>query len=264
MPFALREMRWLRQGLLVLALGLLFAAFGPFGTYADLGWEARLGYWVGLMLLAWGASVLVAQALAPLALAPWLRFALVCLLAALPVTLAVAWVEALLRLRQAVPPRVMPRVYVSVVGVELLLLALLTRLRWDLGPLLLARTAAPAPTPAAADASAVEAAPAPFLARIPPHLGSELLALEAEDHYLRVHTARGSDLILMRLGDALRELPPALGLQVHRSWWVAHAAVRAQRRVGGKWVLELAGGLQVPVSRSWQAAVRAANWPAAA
>ena len=44
-------------------------------------------------------------------------------------------------------------------------------------------------------------APGPrFLDRLPMKLrGAELYAVEAEDHYLRLHTARGQDLILMRL-----------------------------------------------------------------
>ena len=36
--------------------------------------------------------------------------------------------------------------------------------------------------------------------------GAEIFAVEAEDHYLRLHTSRGSDLILMRLSDAVAEL----------------------------------------------------------
>lgn len=48
-----------------------------------------------------------------------------------------------------------------------------------------------------------------------------------EDRYLRIHTDGGSDLILMRLRDAVGELAGADGLQVHRSFWVARAAVRA-------------------------------------
>ena len=30
--------------------------------------------------------------------------------------------------------------------------------------------------------------------------------MEAEDHYLRLHTSKGQDLILMRLSDAIAEL----------------------------------------------------------
>ncbi len=47
------------------------------------------------------------------------------------------------------------------------------------------------------------APPARFLSRLPARLaGARLLAVEAQDHYLRLHTDRGDDLVLMRLADA--------------------------------------------------------------
>ena len=46
----------------------------------------------------------------------------------------------------------------------------------------------------------------PLFDQLPPELGSAIIALEMEDHYLRVHTRLGSDLILLRMRDALAEL----------------------------------------------------------
>ena len=87
-----------------------------------------------------------------------------------------------------------------------------------------------------------------------------LLALQMEDHYLRIHTALGSDLILLRLRDALAELGPERGLQVHRSWWVANGAVASVERSAGRAVLVLHNGLQVPVSKSFRDKVKEAGW----
>lgn len=99
-----------------------------------------------------------------------------------------------------------------------------------------------------------------FLSRLPvKYRTAELYAVSAEDHYLRIHTSHGEELILMRLADALRELAGADGLQVHRSWWVAKAAVRDTRRQGGKLSLVLPSGKEAPVSRTFQAEVKAAG-----
>ena len=84
--------------------------------------------------------------------------------------------------------------------------------------------------------------------------------MEAEDHYLRLHTSRGSDLILMRLADAVAELEGIEGAQTHRSWWVAKAAVVDARRGDGRAVLTLTNGVEAPVSRSYAGALRAAGW----
>jgi DNA-binding LytR/AlgR family response regulator len=68
--------------------------------------------------------------------------------------------------------------------------------------------------------------PPKFLERLPLKLrGAEVWAVEAEDHYLRLHTSKGQDLILMRLADAVAELEGIEGAQVHRSWWVARDAI---------------------------------------
>lgn len=134
-------------------------------------------------------------------------------------------------------------------------------------------SSAPAPAIAPAIPSASEpvvvAAPsmvgglAPrFLARIPARLGRDLLALEMEDHYLRVHTRLGSDLILIRMRDAVAELDGLEGLQVHRSWWVARAAVDRIDRDGKTMKLSLVNGLSVTVARDRQGEVRAAGWVA--
>ena len=114
---------------------------------------------------------------------------------------------------------------------------------------------AQAPAPASIDA------PVKLLQRLPPALrGAEILAVSAEDHYLRVHTDRGSDLILLRLSDAMAELSGLEGEQTHRSWWVARAAVKAVRRTDGRAELTLIDGQKVPVSRAQAQRLKALGW----
>jgi LytTr DNA-binding domain len=100
-----------------------------------------------------------------------------------------------------------------------------------------------------------------FLERLPPRLaGAELYAVEAEDHYLRLHTSKGQDLILMRLADAVDELVGLEGARTHRSWWVARAAVVEAKRSDGRGALLLASGVEAPVSRTYAPALREAGW----
>ena len=101
---------------------------------------------------------------------------------------------------------------------------------------------------------------AAFLERMPvKYRTAELWAISSEDHYLRVHTSLGSDLILMRLSDAERELESVDGLRVHRSWWVSRSGIKSARREGAKVLLQLKSGEDVPVSRSYQGAVKDAG-----
>ena len=123
---------------------------------------------------------------------------------------------------------------------------------------LIARASRHAPAPAAAGETADPARR--FLGRLPPkYREAGLWAVSSEDHYLRVHTSLGEELILMRLADAMRELAGADGVQAHRSWWVAKDGVGDAKRDNGKLVLVLKSGTEVPVSRTYAAAVREAG-----
>lgn len=109
--------------------------------------------------------------------------------------------------------------------------------------------------------AAPDGPPVRFLERLPFKLrGATIRALQAEDHYLRVHTDAGEALILIRLSDAVGELAGLEGARTHRSWWVARDAVTGARRSDGRAVLELKGGLEAPVSRSFARALRDEGW----
>ncbi|WP_421852811.1 LytTR family DNA-binding domain-containing protein [Oricola sp.] len=100
-------------------------------------------------------------------------------------------------------------------------------------------------------------APPPFFKRLPRSLGTDLVSLQAQDHYVEVTTAAGRHLILMRLADAEAELDGYPGMRVHRSWWVARAAIDEMRNENGRPVLTLGDGTLVPVSRDRRAGVKA-------
>jgi hypothetical protein len=100
-----------------------------------------------------------------------------------------------------------------------------------------------------------------ILSRLPQALrDADIHAVSAEDHYLRIFTSAGEALIHMRFVDALKELDGIEGTQTHRSHWVARAAVTGVDRRRGKILLGVKGGLKLPVSRSFQNALKAGGW----
>lgn len=108
----------------------------------------------------------------------------------------------------------------------------------------------PVPSPAAADAIAAPRA-AGWIDRLPARLGRDIVHLEAQEHYLRVVTTRGSHLMLQGFANAVADLREAGidGVQVHRSRWVAwdHVArVDARARVLALWLQD---GTRLPIGR---------------
>jgi hypothetical protein len=90
-----------------------------------------------------------------------------------------------------------------------------------------------------------------FFNRLPKKLGRDIISLNAQDHYVEVRTTLGSELILMRMNDAIAELSDHEGLQIHRSWWVARKHVVKTLSRDGKKFLQLTNKTRVPVSRSF-------------
>jgi hypothetical protein len=96
-----------------------------------------------------------------------------------------------------------------------------------------------------------------FFRRLPRALGRDLIYLKMSDHYVDVFTTAGHTVLLMRLGDAVAELE-GLGMRVHRSYWVGHGHAERLLRRGRRRLLRLTDGPDVPVSRTYLAAVEAA------
>ena len=88
-------------------------------------------------------------------------------------------------------------------------------------------------------------------------VANDVLCLQMEDHYVRIHRAHGSTIELMPMKAAIARYGRADGLRVHRSWWVARDAVRKVEQQGRNWRLVLNNGLVVPIARSSIATVRA-------
>lgn len=230
------------------AAGVVLALTGAFGVNQAPLW-LRIAYWVPLMIVGglWGhvCSNFISRWI-DLDERPWVTVAALTLTISGPVALVVWAVTGPVFDGRPMPLEALPYFLGPVATVTVTVSAI---------NVFLART------PVQTHAAPAGAAPARFLDRLPPKLrGATIRAVQGEDHYLRVHTDRGSDLILMRLSDALTELEGLEGAQTHRSWWVAKDAVRDVDRGDGRAVLTLEGGLTAPVSRRYAKALREAGW----
>ena len=238
-----------------IGVGLLLGLAGPFGSYPAFPTATRYAFWLGLTA-AGVAAALAADAVLPRSRlgAGAIRVGAVALVSAVPMTFVVAWTLSLVQPGRFFTPQQLPALFACVAAVQLLVAYAATTTAPTAGGAEAPR--APAhPEPGAG--ARPPAFPSALLSRLPPGIGGDIFAFETEDHYLRVHAAGGSALILMRMADAVALLDPRLGMQVHRRWWVAEAAVAGVRTQGQKLSLCLADESLVPVGRTFAAAARA-------
>ncbi len=250
---ALREMRSLfSDKRLWMAFGAIVALFvftGPFGTIDQLGFAERLGFWLTVHFVTWTIA-LTSVALVSVWHEDNSRIGLVqtvigCCLATPFIGIAVSAIRTLVlsepisitsvfwQMVQALPVAI-------IIGIVAYFFF------------------QPAQSPSSD--SERRSPDARLLLRLPPEKRGELLYMSMQDHYVEIVTARGRELVLLRLADAINEAGSATGIQVHRSHWAAFSAISSIRRDGGKSSLVMSDGTELPVSRTYAKALRDAGF----
>jgi len=231
---------WLAWLALTAALGLL----GPFGTQETCTPVQRAYCFAALVGigLVWGVVARVCVQQCWPRMGYWEAAAVVIALSCVVLPLPMVWLTPHVTL---IPPGSVPSPFVAALMIAVFGVGA-AAVRWSIsgdrrdGP----QPAPPAPGPRLAD-------------RLSPAVRGRVMRVTGRNHYVEVLTDQGEERILMRLSDAIAELDPGDGLQVHRSHWVAVDAVAGSARVGPKHELILKDGSRVPVSRNYVEAAAA-------
>ncbi|WP_299734446.1 LytTR family DNA-binding domain-containing protein [uncultured Roseobacter sp.] len=231
---------WLGMTGVSLVLGLV----GPFGTFETLPIAGRISYWSVVCLVSFWVGFLTSTVLAGLAEDRGLPDPVAVMLGGLGASLPIAgiisamdaavfgasfWSEVV---------RLLP--YVAVISIVVAALFEVMS-----GP----------------DTIPVTAAETPDLPewtrRLPAEIGRDLIALQAQDHYVTARTPKGETLLRTSMTEA-EEALGAYGLRVHRSWWVARQWIDRVETRKGRLMIVLRDGALVPVGRVYRSAVRKA------
>lgn len=245
---------------IMMAIGVVLGLLGPFGSYND-PIEQRLLYWVGLSLAGYCCYAPVGALVVPcgkrLDLPEWGMWIASVLIATVPMTMIV-WALGFIG-RDFRWPRLDQAFYsylnMLLIGAGITVLFNILDRRAAVHVLVDEKQTEAQPSTPTYEAPATSSGPR-FLDRLPAEIGADLIALEMEDHYVRAHTALGSELVLLRMV----ELDGIEGEQVHRSWWVARGAFADVKREGRNMRLVLDNGIEAPVSRANVALLKERVW----
>lgn len=231
---------------------------GPFGTYEDLILWDRIAFWaLSICAVGWFMEFCINSAIASAQLQNLhylIRVSIGTIVGGLPGTSAIVAMNKLYR-----PEHLVDLSY-ALLWAEVSIMAMLfTAMVW-----LVERSLAPTQGDDIADAteptpseelsqSTLNAQPPlstpPLMERLPHRLRlAQLISMSMQDHYVEVTTTAGSEMVLMRLSDAMDLLGPVSGVQTHRSHWAAEAFAESLARDGRRFKLSLSDGRTLPVS----------------
>lgn len=228
------------------AITLIVAVTGPFGTYDEGGLGQRLVYWsvanAAALLIAFGLKYAVRGLLTTRQF--WVGELNIIVGTTLIFTpVLYLWTLYWFPQLQASPPDIL-----MMGGNVLLICAVISTLRYGLA-FLVSLSGTPAPIQ-----------PLPRLVdRVPDTLRGPVIRLEAEGHFVLIVTRQGQARVRLRLGDAVREMAPVAGHWVHRSHWVAADAITGALDDTARSSLFLSNGDQVPISRTYKSALQEAG-----
>ncbi|MEM6310920.1 MAG: LytTR family DNA-binding domain-containing protein [Pseudomonadota bacterium] len=224
--------------------GLLLGLAGPFGTLDVLPLIPRMLYWAVIAVMTFLTGSIVDEIMRPSLsrfLPVWLAVGLASVVTACAITTELLAMNALLF--SFVPDLRGAMILAGNVYAASLIIS---------GTLVfIGRETAQTPTPPLN-------APR-ILDRIPLDKRGALISLSALDHYVEIVTSNGTELILMRLSDAISETEPVEGLILHRSHWAARDQITSVARANGKGEVTLTDGRTLPVSRSNLSALKDAG-----
>jgi len=239
---ALEFWHWQEQMIAFAITLTAFTVLGPFQSYAlPLGQRAL--FWALALFAGWACVIaMLTLVLRHPALDEWhggIRVALAVLLSTIPTTYLVSQIEALVGFPDQ-PASFWPLMWHVLVVCALIggLVYLRVASRLGLQEIQKPQT------------------PAPFLKRLPNELGGQILSLSMQDHYVEVTTTKGTELILIRFQDAIKEMGAIAGTQIHRSHWATLNGMRRLKRQNGKLLVELVDGRTLSVSRTYAQTVR--------
>lgn len=225
----------------IFGVSLILAIIVPFEAAHQFGLFGRFGYWLLIVTTTYSAGAFINGGLSTLyrrKLSLAVLIGISCVATGLAITALVAIINVL-TIGYLPTAADLPLYILNIFVIAFIVAALFHMLGQD--------------TP---DTTAL---PPAILDRIPFEKRGRLMALSVEDHYVRITTTKGVEVVLLRLSDAMRETGDVAGMQVHRSHWVATQAVKSARRDGDRAILTLVNDVEIPVSRRYVTEIKKAG-----
>ncbi len=235
------DVRWEVKAAVFFSLVVIFTVVGPFGSYESMHLAERFTYWTAVMTgIGFFMHVFMTMALRAPSLGHLPGVAKITIgaaIAAIPGAAIVEFANEVFR-PTGVHLSVLLRTWLQVTLVGLIV-GIVEYLDWR------------------PQATQIRDIITPMHKRLSPEIGTDIISMSMQDHYVEVTTTQGKQLILMRFADALEEVHDLPGQRVHRSHWVALAHLGTLSKKGNKSSVTLSDQRELPVSGTYLSTLQA-------
>jgi len=235
----------------VIMLGIiaLFVVVGPFGTYESMSLATRSLYWPMTMLGSWLIAITIISAFVVLLRATSLSVLVQMIIAAIVASAPIGlwnWFAS---------KTLFPNVADGFNLLEMIAVSVPITIIFSV----IAYFALRSQFEDEEEVEIIDTRPNLLMERLPIEKRGPVQSMSMQDHYVVVSTTRGTEMVLMRMADAVAELSSESGEQIHRSHWVNTDFVAASERDKGQHIVVMKDGKRLPVSRTYIKAARAAG-----
>ncbi len=251
------DINWTQKVLLAVLSAIVLTATGPFGTYDGLEFWPRLAYWTGAV--AGVGIVMNVLAFASLKLKavwrqPWpIRMLIWVIVGSIPGTFILAALGMVFLGNETLLQEATHRLYFKLCIISSAICLFDLRVFAMSG-----RKSEPKVVEKLIPVMPDQAQLWQFLNLLRPDIGSDVISISTQDHYLDVTTALGNDLVHGKLSEVAQKLETLPGVRLHRSHWAAVTHIQRLHRQGSGHIVCLSDGRELPVSRSQLPLVREA------
>ena len=97
-----------------------------------------------------------------------------------------------------------------------------------------------------------------FKTRIPEEECGDIYLIKSSKNYIDVYYGNGDKhkQICYKFSDAVLEMPPNMGIQIHRSYWVSRDSIKTLKSINNKYYIIAKNREEIPVSKTYMRTVK--------
>ena len=235
------DISWEKKALVFFAGLIILTFMGPFGTYESMEFPKRFVYWSMLMI---GVGFFMHISITTSLITPYLgRLPKIARVAVGAVTGGLPGAVVVIFVSEVISPMTITLTRIGSIWMQVSLISfvigIVEYLDWGLSK-----------------SNKPQAIVTPFHKRLSVSETADIISFSMQDHYVDATTTSGSEMILIRMADAINEITGLEGARIHRSHWIAKSHLVDLEKDKARHLAVLSDGRKLPVSNTYFAAAQ--------